>query len=303
MAKWYTITPINTSYNSRNVRLTKPIDLGCNVYFTIVPNWLNKVKGLENLSWYQRQVIEDAQYILVSEYEADSLGDPDLAWKGNKPRGKQDAALENIQLTNLALWLIKPSWIAFDTVLHIEERDSEKILRRSFSTQSVRPHDKDKDNYLELADFEKAHKLNLDLHDLQRTGSLWVASTTLWTAIISQSWEIRFLFLWIALEALFGTDTEIAYRISQRISFFISLKREDAPDLYKKVKESYKWRCQVVHGMKLHKLEREKSSLILYNTESFVRIASTKILEDTKLINIFVNNENREDFLDKLIFS
>lgn len=46
-------------------------------------------------------------------------------------------------------------------------------------------------------------------------------------------------------------------------------------DLYKKAKESYKWRCQVVHGMKLHKLEREKSNLVLYN----------------------------KDFLNKLIFS
>ncbi|MFH1201893.1 MAG: hypothetical protein V1674_03265 [Candidatus Omnitrophota bacterium] len=303
MAKWYTIALVDSTYNSREVRLTKPINLGNNVNFTIIPNWLNKLVGSKHLSFHQRQVIEDAQYMLVSECEANSLGDPDPECKRDKPRSKQEIALEKIQISNLALWLIKPSWIAFELVLHVEERNNEKVLRQAFTTQILQPHEEDKDNYLNLTDFEQAHKFNLVLNSLQRDNSLWMAIRTLWTALITMPWEVRFLLLWVVLEALFGTDTEIIYRISQRISFFVCSKKEDKPDLYKKAKESYSWRSKIVHGMKLYKLKQKESSAVLHNTEVFARKALLKILEDKELTNVFINNKKRDDYLDNLIFS
>jgi hypothetical protein len=302
MAKWYTICPINPNYNSRNVRLTKALDLGHNIHFTIIPNWLNKLIGFEDLSLYHRQRIEDTQYMLVLEYEAGSLGEPDPEWRGEKLRSKQEMALEKIIIANLALWLTKPSLLGFELVLHMQD-EGDKILRESFSTQLLSPHTWDEDNYLEIKDFEQAHQLNLALQGLQRTTSVWIAVWTLREALTATLWQTRFLFLWIVLETLFGTDIEIAYRISQRIGFFLSSDRKEAAELFKAAKNSYRWRSKIVHGMKLDKCEQEESAQILYSTENFVRKSLNKILNDDKLVNIFSNNKEREEYLDNLVFS
>lgn len=302
MAKWYTITPINPSYDSREVRLTAPLDLGCNVNFTIIPNWLNTLIGFEHLSLYQHQLIEDAQYMLTSEYEANSLGEPDLEWKGEKTRSRQEMALERIVIANLALWIVKPSQLGFGLVLHIQNGDT-KILRESFSTQLLSPHINDNDNYLKIKDFDEARQLNLIIQNLQRRGSVWIAIWTLREALISTLRQVRFLLLWVVLEALFGTnDGEITYRISQRICFFLCSSRETALQLFEAAKVSYKWRSKTIHGMRLEGFKAEESAQILYNTEDFVRRSLNKILTNPELVKIFTNNKEREKYLDELVF-
>ncbi len=303
--KWYTIAPINLAYNSRNVRLTKELDLGSGVSFTYVPSWLNKLDGLNDLGIHNKELLEEAMYILKLEYEASSMGDPDPEWKGRKSRSKQHNALEKLQIANFSLWLIKPSWIGFKMILHVAENVNYRSWRGFRSTALLLPNDKDTSNYLEIADFEKACKVNIALQQLDRKSCVWIAVRTLWSALTSEHWEVRLLFFWVALEALFGTSTEITHRISHRIAFFLSSSRGEAEKLYKQAKISYRWRSQAVHGMKLGRSgqKREESKEVLYNAETFARKALLKILKDSKSIGSFSSNKSREEYLDGLIFS
>ena len=98
-------------------------------------------------------------------------------------------------------------------------------------------------------------------------------------------------------------DIEIAYRISQRISFFLSSDRKEAKELFKAAKNSYRWRSKIAHGMRLDKCEQKESAQILYNTEDFVRRSLNKILNNAELVRIFSNNKEREEYLDNLVFS
>lgn len=303
--KWYTIAPISLLYSSRTVRLTKPLDLGFGVTFTIVPDWLSELEGLDNLALNHRRLLEDAMYILQSEYEANSMGDPDPEWKGSKARSKQNSALERIQIANLALWLTKPSRIGFEMVLHVHEKGGYKVWQGYRPVPPLMPNEKDVSNYLEILEFEEACRVNTLLQQLDRTSAVWIAARTLWTALTIDYWEVRFILFWIALEALFGTTVEIAYRISHRIAFFLSSTRGEAEKLHKQAKISYRWRSQTVHGMKLGRSEqkKEESKEVLYNAETFARKSLLKILNDSKLIGLFSSNKSREEYLNGLVFS
>ena len=300
MAKWLTFAPILGNYNTDFLKKIGNVKIGY-VKLIVIPDWLKADELLKYLSFSNKQEMKDAQFMFVSEYSADSLGDPDPEWSGEKPRGRQQMALEKIQISNLALWLACPSPIAFDLVFHVDT-DSQ-ILREFFSTGHIIHHVNDSQNRHSKKQFNLAHSLSLSIQALNRETTVWVAVRTLFDALKSRSWENRFLLLWIILEALFGTSTEISYRISQRIGFFLSKSRKDAAELYKEAKRSYDWRSKVVHGMR-HKLKQDESEQILYMTEYMVRNALFKILTDRKLIGIFTgNNDKREIYLDSLIFA
>ena len=299
MAKWLTFAPILDNYNFSLLKQARDVKIGY-IKLLAIPDWLKSEEILKYLSFNSKQKMKDAQFMFVSEYNADSLGDPDPEWKGEKPRGKQHIALERIQISNLALWLAHPSPLAFDLVFHV---DSDKqISREHFLTDPIKHHIRDAHNYHFKKQFGLANSLSLSIHDLNRNNSVWTAMRTLFDALTSKSWENRFLLLWIVLEALFGTSTEITYRLSHRIAFFLSKNRKNAAELCKEVKCSYDWRSKVVHGMR-HKLKQDESEQILYVTESLVRNALLKILKDKVLIGIFTSSDKREIYLDDLFFT
>ena len=138
--------------------------------------------------------------------------------------------------------------------------------------------------------------------NLKRDNSLWLANKTLFEALTSNSWETRFLLFWIVLETLFGASSEVTYRISHRIGFFLSSDRGEAKKICAKVKNCYSWRSKIVHGMR-GKLKESESEEVLYNTERFARDALLKILRNNYLSKVFSGGENqRGKFLDSLIF-
>lgn len=299
MAKWRTVAPINPEYY-KETTLTLPFALGGNVYFEKAPGWLSRIVGIEKLSEPQREnIIKKAVYIFCSEYDAESFGDP---YPGEE-RSKQAVFLERIQLSNLALWIVKPSKLGFNLFFHIREENGDFLLINSAGTAFLEPHDKDSENSLDANDFESAKNINSKIQNLNRNGSIWIAIYTLWLALLNdKTWELRFLLLWVALEALFGTKTEITFRISQRISFFV-FEKEERLKSYNMIKENYGWRSKIVHGMKLNSLEFEESAVVLYNTETIIRKVLIKILNDENLIKVFSDDKTRDEYLDELVFN
>jgi len=307
VVKWYTVAPINLSYKAKAGCPTKSVAPLVN--FIMRPDWLNRIEGLDDLLGFRhREVLKNTFYVLLSEYEASPvIGDLDPKWQGRTPRTPQESALERLQIANLGLWLTKPSWLGFEMALHIYEKDGYRAWRQYWPghSQSVIPNERDENNYLDMVDYEKALEVNSMLQQINRDSSIWIAARTLWMAITTRAWEVRFLLLWIALEALFGTRIEIAYRISHRIAFFLSSSRGEAEELYRQAKTSYRWRSQTVHGMKLgrSKQKKEESKEVLYRTETFARRTLLKILNDSRLIGLFSSNKSREEYLGGLVFS
>lgn len=302
MGAWATVVFVNPEYYDPSQVLSTGIQFGQEITLGAVPEWTKEKKITEDLNARQREyVVGQATWAFTAEYDADSLGDPDPTWKGDELRGKQDVVLERILLSNLALWISKPSRIGSELYVHAHTTDGEHILRQTSSLQGVIPHKRDANNVLGEEDFDTAKKLYETILSLDRTEAPWIACKTLLSAISAREWEIRFLLLWIALEALFGADSEVTYRLAQRIAFFNASDRAEAKVLFERAKRGYHWRSRVVHGLQLRKLRREESSEVLYDTEYFARQSMRKLLIDRTIAAKFAE-KNRNDYLDGLIF-
>jgi hypothetical protein len=305
MAKWCTIVPINPIYRDESNSITEPIDLENGVTLTKMPDWFKRFKDDEDLGYYHRNIIEKAEFVLISKYEANSLGDPDPTWHGDEPKSKQYTAGRKIQLANLALWLAQPSFIGFKLNIDAMLTESEWAHRQVAYRLTLTPHKNDEHNSLTQNEFSAAKILNLCLFNLPTKGSVWLSIRTLWKALQEVWWDERYLLLWISLESLFGPQQpiEISYRLSQRIAFFLAEgNRNDARDKFRKLKRAYVWRSKIVHGVGLHKLRSDESAQLLYDIETLLRECINKILCDDNLITKF-NGPGREKYLNDLIYS
>jgi hypothetical protein len=297
--KWCTIAPL--AYWGF---LDVPFSLANSVILSSMPNWVREEEIKKNVGMAGSEVLEDGQYALVREYEADSLGEPDPEWHKKPPRSKQSTAHEAIQLADFALWLAKPSSIGFKLIIHADEQTGTWRWRHLGRSNQLLPHAKDEASLIEKGELDLAHKLHSALLNLPRDGAVWIAVRTLWQGLTQEEWTVRYLLLWIVLEALYGTtDTrETTYRLAQRLAFFLSKDRVRAQTLFQDAKAGYTWRSRVVHGMRLRKLSPEKSSELMYETERFARESLLKILMSADLIKTFSGSE-REILLDSLVYS
>lgn len=297
--KWCTIAPLRYWGN-----LVVPFNLANKVVLSPTPNWVREEEITKNVGLADRDVLEHNQYTLMREYEADSFGEPDPDWHKKPPRSKQSTAHEAIQLADFALWLAKPSSIGFSLVIHADDQTGAWRWRHVQRCDQLLPHTMDEGRMIQKDDLDLARKLHLGLSNLERDGSaVWIAARTLWNALIQDEWPVRYLLLWIVLEALYGTTDprETTYRLAQRLAFFLSPDRVRAQTLFQDAKAGYTWRSRVVHGMRLQKLAPEKSSELMYAAERFARESLLKILVSADLMKSFRGSE-RETFLDSLLY-
>jgi hypothetical protein len=307
MAKWCSIAPIY--YSDIEEKIELPFDLGYNIRLLLKPGWItedaiSKYLGHSRRDW----LINEANYAIEVLYDAASYGAPDPDWKGEHPRSMQDRALEFINLCNIAIWLSNPCDFRYELVFDVyKHEDKEKWNFRSYHEYiGLKPHKRYMDYKLNMNDLLLSRNLLGVLMEIQRPSPVWVAIRSLWRALTEDSWEVRFLLMWIALEGLFGPydPRELTYRLSQRLSFFLSDEnKKTTKHLYDDIKKVYGWRSKVVHGMRLNKLSDEKSDDILYDAERWIRLSLIKILSNLKLLSIFSINKERETYLDSIIFA
>lgn len=283
-----TIAPIQPS-GDIGESLDKPVNFGCGVILCVVPDWLKGKQITKHLSEFNREQLSCVKFALMVEYDADSL--------------RESKALELITLANLALWIAMPSSIGFDFVVEADFSSNAWSFKRSSDVSLLYPHKKDAANRPAKKELEFARELHLVLTQLPRDGAVWIAIHTLQIALIEEKWPVRYLLFWIVLEVLFGPEDarEMAYRLSQRIAFFLSSNRKEALDLSKVAKDGYGWRSKVVHGMHLTKLTEEKSEEIAHKVENLVWRALNRLLRDPTLVRKF-SGKNRESYLDDLVF-
>ena len=304
MSRWATIAPINSAWRGPTFDVTAALDIGWGVRVIVVPEWLKQPNITRLMSWTERTAyIGEATFALSVEYDAESLGEPDpLSTIG--PLSKQDVAAEKLRRANLGLWLARPSWAGFKMVVNAHEDDGEWVLRQTYQTETIRPFARDANKTLSRDDFNLAKKIGDAASELSIKASTWVAMMLLWRALTEAWWENRYLLLWVALEALFGSGnpSETTYRLSQRLAFFLAEDRSKLRDLYARAKAGYSIRSKVVHGFHHLNLGKEKADNLLADTELFVRGALCKILTDAGHLRTFSGRNQREEFLEGLVF-
>lgn len=292
MDDWYTISPIKYTHQNDIQKFPDKFYFGHNLYLQRMPTWLTSQKVINPFGENVLADIIKSNHAFVLKYKADALD-----------QSQQDA-IQKIYEVNLAFWLIKPSSVKSHRFIHVRKDHNKFLLRQSGSFQELTTHEMDDMALLKPIDFREAKTLFNIMAKERKDCSLWMAIRTLWSALITPVWEVRFLFLWIVLEALFGTDTEINFKLSQRISFFLSRNRREAKNTRTLVSKLYGYRNDIVHGMRIfRKLKKEDSAKALHDLESIARKALSKILSEwrtRKLINS--KNNEREAYLDDLLY-
>ena len=267
-----------------------------------LPDWVSQDRFVENLDSRNRRALAEATHAFVAEYEAGSLGEPDPAWKGSQPKSIQETKYELAVLGNLALWLIRPSPVCFNIVLHASQVGDLAVIRRLEQHHStLLCHPQDIGNTLSSEDIDFARMLHSSLALLPRGNAMWTAVRATWSALQMNEEEVRYLLFWIALEALFGPEDarEMTFRLSQRVSLFLAENPSEARDLFARAKTGYAFRSKVAHG---RWKENPDGLALMAEVETFVRRSLVGLLQDPELTKTFLGKD-REAYLDDLVFS
>ena len=239
-----------------------------------------------------------AGYCILVDYEADALGTPD---KKDPSRSIQDTVFDAIKYVNFAIWLAQRAGFGFFCVIHGHETNHEWLFRQLFEVQSTCPLPAYQHNQLDTSDFLKASELFSVLQALRP--SLRMTADAAAVALTQKDFPLRFLIFWLVIESLFGPEDarEITFRLSQHVALFLGENPPEAREIFEKVKLSYRWRSKLVHGIRLSKLTKEKSSELINDLEDIVWRSLRKTFGDTELMKRFETRE-RETFLDDLAF-
>jgi len=304
--QWCTAAPLISDYNDV-IAIDHDIDFGNQILLCKAPRWFKDLEQNQDLDKSIKDAIQNTDFIIIKNYEATNLGDPDPEWQGKEAKSIQDKSQEEILLANLSLWLAKPSCLQFKVILYNQNIDNVWITRQGGRIDPIIYNEIDSQNQLSESDFALVKKILTSLCKLNRTqqGTIWFSVIDLLWALVVKKKEIRFILLWIALESLFGpkdSPQELTYRISQRVAFFLAENIKETRSLYETIINSYRLRSKIIHGREMFEKGNEKNSITLKEAEELVRKSLVKILIDDDLIQIF-NSTNRDKYLNNLIFT
>lgn len=271
------------------------------VTYELAPDWLQRVAEDELArSDLGEHAGSKGAHCLCVRYEA---GPPASAHEG----ATADEVSEHVEArralntASLMLWLSRRSTFGYDTIVVANEED-EGWTWREITTHNIRlalPSYQSAD--IEAEDFRTAYRFGAAFKHARPQGAIRMASHALTMALTQSDWPLRYLSLWLALESLFGPEDarETTFRLCQRIALFLAPRGTEAIALFRSVGESYRWRSKVAHGLRLQKLEANRSLELLESLEELVHRALRKIVDDDVLLRTLDSNR-RKEFLDHL---
>ena len=301
MEKWITLAPINAYFDSEN-KLSIPFSFDNSLSLNFLPEWTKNNEFTKHMSFYQREgIIKESKLAFLAEYDAESLGDSDSTRTGQETSvcSKQDVAAEKITFANISLWIIMPSSLGYQMILHNNESDGEWFLRQMYTVNDIRIDESQFENRLTNENLECAKNLYSIICQLPRKNSLWIAIRSIQHALMLPSWEFSFLLFWVSLEALFGTASELTYRLALRTANFLAEDRQEAKKIFSDIKKIYQHRSKVVHGRGAPGKGIDDRREMMLETQTLLRCSLSKILLSKDKINVF-NSEGRDEYLDEL---
>ena len=295
--KWYTVVPLHNLYLTGDVQFA----FSDGLVLTNLPSWVKTDSMVNELHPQERSAIVEASHCFLVEYEAQAFGSPDPEWKGDQPRSIQESKQDLVVLANLALWLRRPSAACFVFAIHGPKFGKSPVAQRIDRPSPLLCHPRDEETVLSPEDVELARGLHASLVQLPQDHSVRTAVHATWAALQMNMREIRYLLLWIALEALYGPEDarEITFRLAQRMALFLAEDTSEARKIFAAAKKGYRFRSKVAHG---RWKQEPTADLQIAEAETFVRQSLLKILGDSQLTATF-RGKGRETYLDDLVFS
>lgn len=293
--RWRSIAPVVPEY-SDNGRIGVVQDLGSDVQIGPSASWpfdwsINRSIG----EWHRREIGRSDLW-LVTDYEANSMGEA-----SEEPGvSKQRRALFRLQEAVFALWLSKPSRLSFRICLHLVEQGDHFVCHALDVGDATIALDRYRHASLEASDLPLARRLLAAISTLPHEGPVWVAARSAFGAIREIDPTIRFLLFWIALEALFGPANQTrgaAEKLCRWAAAFLHVEGQSQRFIRRRLSASYKNRNDVVHGMRIGQFDPED---LVLPTEGAAMNALGKILPDPSLVAKF-NGSGRETYLEGLI--
>lgn len=280
---WQAVMPLGGAIRvGAAVRTRFPIQMLPDISFTVCPEWVKRQVNWSNSM--TEDTVRGSELALVASYH------------GTSP---QDKALDD-RMTRviLALWVSRPAQYQWPLIAY-GKLVGAQFERHIWNTRPpLIPHVAYRRAELLDGDFNFAAHITQQVASCT-DGPVFVALSNLYMALQQTWWEGRFLLFWVAIEALFAPDSEVSFRISQRIAKFL---RPDAPrarSLFRAVRKCYKVRSKVAHGQTLRSLEPGDSKRFLLHSEMILRRSLMKIFSDPAVLTEFQSNR-REKFLDSL---
>lgn len=106
-------------------------------------------------------------------------------------------------------------------------------------------------------------------------------------------------------ECLFSTNPgELVHKLSERIAFFLEHNPEKRFAMFKKVKDIYKIRSLIVHGVGINENKHNSLSEISTQADEITRRIFHKIFRNESIFEVFKNmkGDPMEDFLNMMVF-
>jgi hypothetical protein len=216
---------------------------------------------------------------------------------------------ERIRQANLALWLARATDVSVDVLAKIERYPDTAFPRAMSSLTSyhgnrLRPHPDDHGEALTQEDLMRARQLNVSLSAaLLEKGAVEIAIRALWMALTMSDWNLRYVLLWIALEALFGPKDsgETTYRLPNRMALFLAPERSAGELIRLWATKAYGARSRIVHGRGLDVTAKGTDGPnLVHKTEQYAAEAIRRALLEPTLAALFKGNRDRN--LDRLMF-
>jgi hypothetical protein len=292
---WRTIIPLIDLYAG----LKTPVCFAGGLLLTPMPDLLRQDKWTERLSASDRRILEGLQYAFVVEYETPPSDHSGPDSDGPERRSIQKAKQEVAVLANFALWLVRPSPVCFDLVFNAPRREGGWCIPFIEKQSRILCHPRDRGGLLSDADLEEARKLHSALCDLPKENSIRTPVYATWSALQIEQAEVRYLLLWIALEALFAPEDARKFTdlLAPRIGRFLSTDHQEAGEVGQEALQSHMLKSRIAYGQTTEQADLSEHS---YESETLLRQALRKILSDDDLIKRFSNGKNREAYLNGL---
>lgn len=289
VAIWETIAPVRRGYRDDTGVFARSVSMGHGVFLG------RKADGpsldLENLPSYlgeqrRQQDIANSDFIFWAEYRAEALG------------SEQKLAVQQIMNAAASFWLVAANRLWVGLFVNVEHHSSGRYWR-GFETYPHMPTPSETAPYTAYAPPQITVACSLFA---ALGGNPSVVGSALRRALSEGNGTMRFVNLWIVLEALFGPESprRVSSRIAKRAAAFLE-PPASAPGLVVEIRDAYALRSKIVHGLRGIDAvpDAEKRGKMLF-VESLVRRSLTKILLDGGLTTTFLEGTDREEYLESL---
>jgi len=294
-AKRITIAPITPAYEDHGGLFDQPFEMDGGVFLGRAPEWLKDEQITNGMRADEKEDAREASLALWTE-------------KDLTPGLEQPAPFAALLFANFALWLAEPTGIGFSFIVDTTWYGSQMRYFSFHNLRGIFPHVNYMHDEIAEAELQVAREIHGRLIDVEfrKTQGLWTAVRTCWLAMIQrdEDWDVRYLFQWVALEALFGPENpgETVHQISERLALFLAEQGvRGAKELYRTAKRCYAWRSKLIHGRSMEKLTDAESTEISYETDTLIRLSLRHILAGEDRIATFASEKRRNQYFQELM--